>query len=486
MQDRDRRAPESVPSVDELRAQPIGAIERWRWLWEGDHRFPARSHRRFLGPLLRLAKAVLRPLVETPLREQLERQRLFNLALLAELERLRVDELWQTTYAVSQRTDERFAAQLEVNAAHEQGFAERDRRHLAMESRALSHEQKFEAIDLVFRRYEDRVGHLEKVYAQGLKDVMRHNDALFALVDQKLDRYRQEGRELLSLLQSALSAARASASEQASPGEPVAGGGGAPAVAADAAPTRGVAAGSPATMVLQQALAEGRYLELERRHRGTEGEIAERLAPYLPRLAGRRRVLDLGCGRGEALALLAAAGHEASGIDASAEMVAHCRARGLSATQGDLFAALAALPAESLDAVVSFHVIEHLPAELLEELVSLAWNVLRPGGMLVLETPNPLSLTVAASRFWLDPTHRRPVHPESLRLACELAGFSPVEVQFLRPFPPQETLPEIPLAGLPTEQHELADRINRLRDRLDAALFGAQDYAVLAERPTAR
>lgn len=454
----DRRAPQSVPSVDELRDRPIGEIGRWRWLWEGDHRFPARSHRRFFGPLLRACKALLRPLVELPLREQLERQRAFNLALLAEIERQRVDELWQTAYRISQRGDEGFAA-------HEALFAERDVRHREVERRFVDHERKFEALDEVARGYDERVGHLEKVQAQGLRDVMRHNDALFALVDQKLDRYRQEGRELLALLQSALAVSAGTAgAEPVGHREP-----------------RGAAAAAPAER-LAQALDESRYLELERRHRGTEGEIADRLAPYLPRLAGRTEVLDLGCGRGEALRCLAAAGHRARGIDASVEMVAHCRALGLAAEPGDLFAALAAQAPASLDAVVSFHVIEHLPAERLEELVSLAWRALRPGGMLILETPNPLSLTVAASRFWLDPTHRRPVHPESLRLACELAGFASVEVMFLRPFPREERLPEVDLASLPAALQELADRVNRLRDRLDQALYGCQDYAVLAVR----
>ena len=65
----------------------------------------------------------------------------------------------------------------------------------------------------------------------------------------------------------------------------------------------------------------------------------------------------------------------------------------------------------------------------------LAWRALRPGGVLILETPNPLSLVVAARNFWLDPTHRRPVHPESLELSFELAGFEPVERVDLRPFP---------------------------------------------------
>jgi O-antigen chain-terminating methyltransferase len=163
-------------------------------------------------------------------------------------------------------------------------------------------------------------------------------------------------------------------------------------------------------------------------------------------------------------------------------MVALCRERGLEAIEGDVFAALAATPEASLGAVVSFHVIEHLPAALLDRLVRLAWRALRPGGVLVLETPNPLSMIVAARNFWLDPTHLRPVHPESLKLMYELAGFDPVERLDLRPFPDPERLPEIDLAKLPEEQRPLADRVNRLRDRLDELLFGYQDFGMIGTK----
>jgi len=194
-------------------------------------------------------------------------------------------------------------------------------------------------------------------------------------------------------------------------------------------------------------------------------------------------VLDLGCGRGESLALLRDEGIAARGVDSSARMVSVCRERGLDAAEGDLFETLAAVPAGSLGGVVSFHVIEHLPGPMLGRLVHLAWRALAPGGVLILETPNPLSLVVAARNFWLDPTHQRPVHPESLKLLYDLAGFDPIERLDLRPFPGAERLPEIDLAHLPEEQRLLADRVNRLRDRIDELLFGFQDYGMVGTKP---
>jgi len=393
--------PEQHRQIDDFLGAPTRDLTRWRWLWEGDHPFPIRSHRGPLGKLLVLAKRLLRPFVKVPANDLWERQRIFNLILLEWL----------------------------------QG---RDN-----------------------QRLPERLGALEASLPERLGELLAHNDALFARLDQKLDLYRRQADELSSRLGAAL----AVVAEQEAVGR---GGDGEP------TPTP-VAA-------LATAVGEQAYVELERRFRGTPEEIRERLIHYLPHLEGRGPILDLGCGRGEALALFAEHGLVARGVDGSASMVARCRERGLEVEEGDLFRALADAGPESLGAVVSFHVIEHLPPEAVEHLVRLAFRALRPGGLLILETPNPLSLVVAARLFWIDPTHRRPVHPETLQLACRLAGFDPVEFLPLRPFPAARRLPEIDLATLPAEHRALAHDIHLLRDHLDDLLYGEQDYAVLAEK----
>ena len=53
-----------------------------------------------------------------------------------------------------------------------------------------------------------------------------------------------------------------------------------------------------------------------------------------------------------------------------------------------------------------------------------------------------------------------------------------------RPYDRRYRLPEIDLSDFSTELRPLADRINRLRDRLDDLLFGFQDYAVVGAKPT--
>lgn len=324
---------------------------------------------------------------------------------------------------------------------------------------ALEHLERLEELR---RRQEERVEGLEVFLRKAVQETLDHNDALYARADQKLDRYRAEAHELAAALGGALAALEGAEADEGA-----------------------AAGGAPAAPALAAALDERAYLELERRYRGTEEEIAERLQvylPYLERVPAGRPVLDLGCGRGEALALLAGAGLQARGVDANASMVAHCRRRGLEAVQGDLFAVLADVEEASLGGVVAFHVVEHLPPAAVDRLVRLAGRALAPGGALILETPNPLSVLVAARSFWLDPTHVRPVHPETLRLLYELAGFGEIEHLPLHPYAERERLPEIDLGAVAAEQRELADGVNRLRDRLDDLLFGAQDYALVGWR----
>lgn len=387
-------------SIDAFVGEPTRDLSDWRWLWHEDKPFPIRSHRGPLGWLLVRLKRLFRPLVKVPTNDLWERQRVFNLILLENLQFLH-----------------------EVSAG-----SRKDIEHHA-----------------------NRLASLETSRREDLAVVLRHNDALFARVDQKLDRYRGEARRLWGHLGAALSTLEAS--------DPV---------------------------PLMRAREDFGYLELEHFHRGTEEEIGERLEPYLSYLEGKKRVLDLGCGRGEALELLRDHGIGARGVDSNEQMLEVCREKGLQVDQGDLFEALESVEPASLDGIVSFHVIEHLPTDALDRLVRLAWRALEPGGVLIFETPNPLSVVVAARNFWIDPTHRRPVHPESLKLLFELAGFEGVERIDLRPFLDKDRLPEIEVARLPESLHGLGDQINALRDQLDALLYGAQDYAMVGEKPADR
>jgi O-antigen chain-terminating methyltransferase len=142
------------------------------------------------------------------------------------------------------------------------------------------------------------------------------------------------------------------------------------------------------------------------------------------------RVIDLGCGRGEWLELMADEGFEAHGVDLDESMLAAHKAEGLSVTKADAMEYLQALHNDSVVLVSGFHIIEHIAFESLQKLVSEAFRVLRPGGLLILETPNPESLSVSTTEFYLDPTHRRPIPPKLLYFLADYNNF--VRIKLLR------------------------------------------------------
>jgi O-antigen chain-terminating methyltransferase len=171
------------------------------------------------------------------------------------------------------------------------------------------------------------------------------------------------------------------------------------------------------------------YRAFEDRYRGAREIIKDRLRAYarftdpLLRTASPPMALDLGCGRGEWLELLGESGFDARGVDLDEGMLAACVERGLNAQHGDALAALRETPSDSLALVSSFHLVEHLPFGLVQELIAEALRVLQPGGLLIMETPNPENLTVGATSFYLDPTHLHPLPPGLLGFATEHAGF---------------------------------------------------------------
>lgn len=185
----------------------------------------------------------------------------------------------------------------------------------------------------------------------------------------------------------------------------------------------GEAAGPPGTAAA--ALAHAFYPALERQFRGTPTQIRERLTVYRPRLADLpgRRIADLGCGRGEWLTLLGEWGFEALGVDANPLNVDLLRRAGLEVACADACTWLRAQPSGSLAAVTAIHVVEHLPFDVLLDLLDQARRVLMPGGLLLLETPDPAHPYVATQGFWLDPTHRHPLPAPLLEFAVSWSGF---------------------------------------------------------------
>jgi SAM-dependent methyltransferase len=157
--------------------------------------------------------------------------------------------------------------------------------------------------------------------------------------------------------------------------------------------------------------------------RGPVELITDRQRVYLPMLRGREPVVDLGCGRGEMLALLAAEGVAFSGVDTDANCVARCRRLGLDAVEQDALEFLQATPVGSVGAVFSAQFIEHLSAAEARRMLELSARALRPGGLLIVETVNP-EAHEAFKTFHVDPTHQCLLFPQVLLHMCHRAGFA--------------------------------------------------------------
>lgn len=226
--------------------------------------------------------------------------------------------------------------------------------------------------------------------------------------------------------------------------------------------TPGAAPPAPARLAEPHSTFDyGRFAE---RFRGNEEYVKAGQRIYFDDFAGRRNVLDIGCGRGEFLEMMREAGVPARGIDLSPETVALCRQKGLHAEVADLFAFLAQQPEAAFDGIFCSQVVEHLPPDRLPEMIKLAASRLAPGGVIAIETPNPECLAIFATHFYLDPTHTRPIPHPLLMFYLEEFGVGGIEVR--RISPATETMPA--LASLPAD----------FRD----AFFGGLDYAVVGRK----
>ncbi|WIJ24019.1 methyltransferase domain-containing protein [Devosia sp. RR2S18] len=184
------------------------------------------------------------------------------------------------------------------------------------------------------------------------------------------------------------------------------------------------------------------YHAFEQAFRGSREEIAGRLERgygaflrVIAKEAPGGRVLDLGCGRGEWLELALSYGFSAHGVDLDEGMLAECFVRGLPATNGDAIAYLAGEPDDSLSIVSGFHIAEHLPFDVLQEVFRQAMRALRPGGLLILETPNAENLHVGSLSFHMDPTHNKPLPPGLMSFLARYYGFARAEILRLQESP---------------------------------------------------
>ena len=223
-----------------------------------------------------------------------------------------------------------------------------------------------------------------------------------------------------------------------------------------------------APIIIDDAL----YISLEDHFRGDKETVYQRQLQYLPYISDivsdKFPLIDLGCGRGEWLQVLKENHITARGIDSNTACVAECTENSLSASLGELLDALTQLPDASCGAITLFQVLEHLPFDVVVNVLREARRVLVPGGVFIGEVPNSETLRVGASTFWIDPTHQRPLFPAVLAFLASSVGFAGVTGKYSSPLAPTPDL-----TGLP-------DNVTKTILDLHHAINGPGDFALIA------
>jgi O-antigen chain-terminating methyltransferase len=223
------------------------------------------------------------------------------------------------------------------------------------------------------------------------------------------------------------------------------------------------------------------HFDFAKSYRGDEAALRRRMKKYAKLFGPVEKILDFGCGRGEFLEACGKLEIGAYGVDTDSDMISHCRMKKLDVKEEDGLAHLRRIPNRSLDGIFSAQLIEHLTPAQIVELVRLASTKLKRGSKIVIETINPN--TYSAMRwFHLDPSHITPVPPDMLRFFLEQARFEVQDVIMSSPVPESEKLL---LIKEDTDDPAVAELIRTLNEngrRLNEAIFGYQDYAIVAER----
>ena len=210
------------------------------------------------------------------------------------------------------------------------------------------------------------------------------------------------------------------------------------------------------------------YTSLEDQFRGSRADLKDALQVYLPILSTaniREGVLDVGCGRGEWLEVLKEQGIAASGIDVNRLTIEQCARLELNVHEADAIGHLQTLSDGSLNCITAFHFVEHLPLPTLARFLDESLRVLRTGGLLILETPNPENFIVGSCNFYFDPTHRNPLPPLTMQCILESRGFARLETLELHPM----------IAEKIKGDDELTQRFNKY-------FYGPMDYAIVARK----
>ena len=215
------------------------------------------------------------------------------------------------------------------------------------------------------------------------------------------------------------------------------------------------------------------YLEFENQYRGSEDGIQKLQKKFVKYFDGKDNILDVGCGRGEFIKELLFDGKKKIlGVDTNTQMIDRCLLENLPVKHLNGVNYLNENNELKLGGIFSSQVIEHLNPTQIVTLIDGAYRNLIDGGVLILETINPMALITHAMTFPLDMTHKQLVHPYTLKFLLEERGFKNIEIMYTSIN--DEKIPVLKIDNADT------DEFNKRIEKMHSLLFGAQDYAIIA------
>ena len=197
----------------------------------------------------------------------------------------------------------------------------------------------------------------------------------------------------------------------------------------------------------------------------------ERQSGYVAHFRDCHKVLDLACGSGIFLELLAEHDIPALGVERNPAIVAWVKQHGWNIIERDVFAFLEQTT-ETYDGVFCSHFLEHLPFEQVLRFFELLTPRVSAAGTVVMVVPNPESIRMQLFGFWRDPEHVRFYHPELLEAVFRHFGFQVTHTN-RKDSPLAITPPASPLFSHRSESsgQRPASRRNQLKDKVQAAYF---------------
>ena len=121
-------------------------------------------------------------------------------------------------------------------------------------------------------------------------------------------------------------------------------------------------------------------------------------------------------------------------------------------------------------------------------LLAVAFQKLRPGSKIVLETINPQCWFAFFDSYLRDITHAQPLHPDTLQYLLVASGFQRTTVRYSAPYPEHAKLQHVALASRPVPTLRSSGLtsavavVNANVDKLNRLLFTHMDYAAIGER----